>query len=130
LSSSPIAEQKDSRYDRTDLRGSGQYRKLRANSKAALIGAIEIYNKPRFEYRDEVFVILLLNAWELLPEGRAVEGRTVHQLPQAPRRAVPHTRVARRAAEEHELTTRPERVRPAAAPGPVLKAHERAEVRG
>lgn len=44
----------------------GSYRKLRANAKAAMIGAIEIYNKPRFEYRDEVFVILLLNAWELL----------------------------------------------------------------
>jgi hypothetical protein len=31
-----------------------------------MVGAIEIYNKPRFDYRDEVFVILLLNAWELL----------------------------------------------------------------
>ncbi|WP_410482689.1 DUF3644 domain-containing protein [Undibacterium sp. Jales W-56] len=30
------------------------------------IGAIEIYNKPRFEYRSECFVILLLNSWELL----------------------------------------------------------------
>jgi len=31
-----------------------------------MVGAIEVYNKPRFEYRDEVFVILLMNAWELL----------------------------------------------------------------
>ena len=31
-----------------------------------MLAAIEIYNKPLFEYRDEVFVILLLNAWELL----------------------------------------------------------------
>jgi hypothetical protein len=31
-----------------------------------MVAAIEIYNKPRFEYRDEVFAILLLNAWELL----------------------------------------------------------------
>jgi hypothetical protein len=44
---------------------SGSYRKLLGNAKAAMIGAIEIYNKPAFQYRDECFVILLLNAWEL-----------------------------------------------------------------
>ncbi|WP_107085913.1 DUF3644 domain-containing protein [Streptomyces sp. CFMR 7] len=44
----------------------GSWRRLFGNSKAAMVGAIEIYNKPRFEYRDEVFVILLMNAWELL----------------------------------------------------------------
>jgi hypothetical protein len=42
------------------------YRKLLANGKAALLSAIEIYNKPRIDYRDECFVILLLNAWELI----------------------------------------------------------------
>lgn len=31
-----------------------------------MVGAIEIYNKPRFDYRDEVFVLLVINAWELL----------------------------------------------------------------
>ena len=31
-----------------------------------MVGAIEIYNKPRFAYRDEVFVLLIVNAWELL----------------------------------------------------------------
>lgn len=31
-----------------------------------MVGAIEIYNKPRFGYRDEVFVLLVINAWELL----------------------------------------------------------------
>ena len=36
------------------------YRKLLANGKAALLAAIEIYNKPRIDYRDECFVILLL----------------------------------------------------------------------
>jgi hypothetical protein len=41
------------------------YRRLLGNGKAALLSAIEIYNKPRIEYRDECFVILLLNAWEL-----------------------------------------------------------------
>lgn len=30
-----------------------------------MLAAIEIYNKPRFDYRSECFVILLLNAWEL-----------------------------------------------------------------
>ena len=44
----------------------GSYRRLLANSKSAMVGAVEIYNKPRFDYRDEVFVILLINAWELL----------------------------------------------------------------
>lgn len=44
----------------------GSYRKLLGNSTAAVVGAIEIYNKPRFEYRDECFVILLVNGWELL----------------------------------------------------------------
>ena len=44
----------------------GSYRKLLGNSRAAMIGAIEIYNKPRFDYRDETFVILVINAWELV----------------------------------------------------------------
>jgi hypothetical protein len=39
---------------------------LLGNGKAALLAAIEVYNKPRIEYRDECFVILLLNAWELI----------------------------------------------------------------
>lgn len=44
----------------------GSYRALLSNSISAGLGAIEIYNKPQFEYRSECFVILLLNAWELL----------------------------------------------------------------
>jgi hypothetical protein len=44
----------------------GSYKVLRNNSKAALLAAIEIYNKPQIEYRDECFTILLINAWELL----------------------------------------------------------------
>lgn len=44
----------------------GSYRKLLGNAKAALMAAIEVYNKPTFRYRDECAVILLLNAWELL----------------------------------------------------------------
>lgn len=43
----------------------GSSRKLLENAKAAMISALEIYNKPTIRYRDECFVILLLNAWEL-----------------------------------------------------------------
>ena len=45
---------------------SGSYRKLLGNAKAAMMAAIEIYNKPAFRYRDECVVILLLDAWELV----------------------------------------------------------------
>jgi hypothetical protein len=44
----------------------GSWRRLLGNSISAMVAAIEIYNKPRFSYRDEVFVILLMNSWELL----------------------------------------------------------------
>lgn len=47
-----------------NLRGS--YRALLNNSKAAMLAAIEIYNKPQMTYRNECFSILLVNAWELL----------------------------------------------------------------
>jgi len=35
-------------------------------SFAAMIAAIEIYNKPDFKYREETFSILAVNSWELL----------------------------------------------------------------
>ncbi len=44
----------------------GSYRALLGNAVSALAAAIEIYNKPRIQYRDECTVILLVNAWELL----------------------------------------------------------------
>ncbi|MEU1747370.1 DUF3644 domain-containing protein [Micromonospora arida] len=47
-----------------NLRGS--WRRLLGNSMSAMLAAIENYNKPRVAYRDEIFVILLINAWELL----------------------------------------------------------------
>jgi len=40
--------------------------KLLANSLSAILSSIEIYNKPDFKYRDEIFTILNINAWELL----------------------------------------------------------------
>src|SRR6185437_5293100 len=45
-------------------------RQLAQNAEAALISAIEIYNKPNFAYREETFAILALNAWELLLKAR------------------------------------------------------------
>ena len=44
---------------------SGSYKKLLYNSKQAMFAAIEIYNKPKFDYREEVFIILLVNTWDL-----------------------------------------------------------------
>lgn len=35
-------------------------------ASAAFAAAVEVYNKPSFDYRCETFVILALNAWELL----------------------------------------------------------------
>lgn len=43
----------------------GSYKRLLGNSVAAVSAAIEIYNKPKMDYRDETFVILLINGWEL-----------------------------------------------------------------
>lgn len=40
--------------------------KMMEKSVEAALSAIEVYNKPTFEYRDETFAILLINAWELL----------------------------------------------------------------
>jgi len=42
------------------------YRRLRDSSTSALVAAVEVYNKPAMLYREESFVILLVNAWELL----------------------------------------------------------------
>jgi hypothetical protein len=40
-------------------------KRLIDNSLAAMLSAVEVYNKPRMTYRDEVTVILVVNAWEL-----------------------------------------------------------------
>lgn len=49
------------------------YRQLVDKSISAAIAAIEIYNKPDFRYRDESFVILLVNAWELLLKAKVLK---------------------------------------------------------
>lgn len=45
---------------------------LLENSIGAALAAIEIYNKPDFRYREEVFCILITNAWELLLKAKLV----------------------------------------------------------
>ena len=42
------------------------YRSLLDKSIASMLAAIEIYNKPNFNYREETFAVLAVNAWELL----------------------------------------------------------------
>ena len=43
------------------------------NSIAAILSAIEIYNKPDFKYREEIFTILSVNAWELLLKAKILK---------------------------------------------------------
>ena len=44
-----------------------------------MLGAIEIYNKPLIDYRDELVVILLVNAWELaLKALLSKQGRSIY----------------------------------------------------
>jgi len=40
-------------------------KRLVDNSMAAMLSAVEIYNKPQMTYRDEVTVMMVVNAWEL-----------------------------------------------------------------
>lgn len=47
-----------------------KHSQLVEKSLSAAIAAIEIYNKPNFQYREESFSILMLNAWELLLKAR------------------------------------------------------------
>ena len=49
------------------------YLKLFDKSVAAITSAVEIYNKPGFQYRDETFALLALNAWELMLKARVVQ---------------------------------------------------------
>ncbi|MGX1575960.1 DUF3644 domain-containing protein [Cellulosimicrobium funkei] len=40
-------------------------KRLVDNALAAMLSAVEMYNKPQMTYRDEVTVMLVVNAWEL-----------------------------------------------------------------
>lgn len=48
-------------------------RSLADKSVEAMLGAVEIYNKPNFAYREESFAILAINAWELLLKARVLQ---------------------------------------------------------
>ncbi|GKS02102.1 hypothetical protein KAM486_43370 [Aeromonas caviae] len=41
-------------------------------SVAAMLSAIEIYNKPDFRYREETFSVLCINSWELLLKAKVL----------------------------------------------------------
>ncbi|BCX11793.1 MAG: hypothetical protein KatS3mg067_0731 [Thermosynechococcus sp.] len=45
-------------------------RELLNRAIAAMVAAIDVYNKPDFRYRAESFTILALNAWELLLKAK------------------------------------------------------------
>src|SRR6266478_5784810 len=55
------------------MSGLSRSSRLLKNAEAALMSAIEIYNKPAFAYREETFAILALNAWELLLKAKLLE---------------------------------------------------------
>lgn len=42
-------------------------------AQAAMVSAVEVYNKPTFAYREEAFSILALNAWELLLKAKVLK---------------------------------------------------------
>lgn len=46
---------------------------LVSNSIDAALASIEIYNKPNFPYREQIFTILIINAWELLLKAKILK---------------------------------------------------------
>lgn len=46
---------------------------LLENSKSAIIGCVELHNKPIFNYRYEICTILAINGWELILKAFIVE---------------------------------------------------------
>lgn len=66
----------------------GSSRRLIGNSISAMLGAIELYNKPQFQYRDEVVSILLINAWELLL--KAIVSKSGHSIYYRKKRGEPY----------------------------------------
>ena len=50
-----------------------RHQELLERSIGAMLAAVEIYNKPVFSYRTEAFVILAINAWELLFKAKMLK---------------------------------------------------------
>src|SRR4051812_5478770 len=46
---------------------------LMEKSVAACVSAIEIYNKPDFQHREETFSVLMGSAWELMLKARILK---------------------------------------------------------
>ncbi|MDO5093992.1 MAG: DUF3644 domain-containing protein, partial [Propionibacteriaceae bacterium] len=51
------------------------HKRLAKHSMAAMVAAIEIYNKPQILYRDELTVILIVNSWELALKAALRKGK-------------------------------------------------------
>lgn len=49
------------------------YTKFVDKAEAALVAAVEIFNKPNFDYREETFALLAINAWELLLKAKILK---------------------------------------------------------
>jgi|SRR6185295_9058603 len=56
----------------TNLPASSNQEKLLASSLRSALAAIEIYNKPDFQFREESFVILCVKSWESLLKAKIV----------------------------------------------------------
>ncbi len=66
-------------------------RRLVGNSQSAMLSAVEIYNKPRVAYREEITTILVVNAWELaLKAALRQDKQRIHykKQPRAPYRSI------------------------------------------
>jgi len=48
-------------------------RKFVEKAEAALVAAVEVFNKPSFRYREETFALLAINAWELLLKAQLLK---------------------------------------------------------
>lgn len=48
-------------------------RSMLDKSVSAMLSAIEIYNKPDFQYREETFSVLCINSWELLLKAKVLQ---------------------------------------------------------
>ena len=50
-----------------------RYKKLVEKVIEASLVAVEIYNKPKIQYREEIFSNLMPNAWEILLKVREIQ---------------------------------------------------------
>ncbi len=50
-----------------------RYEKIAFKSRAACIAAVETFNRVSVPYREEAFVILMMNAWELLLKAKIIK---------------------------------------------------------